>query len=328
MRQGASEEMDEVGTLSPVDVRQVWADEARDFTPWLAENADLLGEALGMDLIHEQSEAAVGRFSADLVFREASTDRCVVVENMFAPTDHDHLGKLITYAAGLEAGYAVLLAPEFRDEHRSALSWLNHISTDDFRFFGVVLEAWRIGDSLPAPRLRVDVKPDDWSRSVRAVRTSELTATQQAYKRFWGEFLPAFRDEHPGWTRAVSPRKESWMLFPSARSSLLRYSAAFCRPAGRYRLRAEAYIDTGDKEATKEAFDKLHDRKQQIERAVGEDLEWNRMDDRDKRASRVSLYFPGEIRITDEGRWPEARDWLVQAMGKMRAAFDPVIQEL
>lgn len=85
MRQGASEEMDEVGTLSPVDVRQVWADEARDFTPWLAENADLLGEALGMDLIHEQSEAAVGRFSADLVFREASTDRCVVVENIFAP---------------------------------------------------------------------------------------------------------------------------------------------------------------------------------------------------------------------------------------------------
>ena len=84
--------MDEVGTLSPVDVRQVWADEARDFTPWLAENADLLGEALGMDLIHEQSEAAVGRFSADLVFREASTDRCVVVENMFVPTEQELQG--------------------------------------------------------------------------------------------------------------------------------------------------------------------------------------------------------------------------------------------
>lgn len=314
--------MDEVGTLSPVDVRQVWADEARDFTPWLAENADLLGEALGMDLIHEQSEAAVGRFSADLVFREASTDRCVVVENMFAPTDHDHLGKLITYAAGLEAGYAVLLAPEFRDEHRSALSWLNHISTDDFRFFGVVLEAWRIGDSLPAPRLRVDVKPDDWSRSVRAGRTPELTAAQRAYKRFWGEFLSAFRDEHPDRTRMASPSKRYYMVFPSGQS-LLRYSAVFYRPAGR--LRVEAYIDAGDKEATKEAFDKLHDRKQQIERAVGEELEWNRMDD--KQGSRVSLYFPDEIRITDEDRWPEARDWLVQAMGKMRTAFDPAIRE-
>ena len=116
------------------------------------------------------------------------------------------------------------------------------------------------------------------------------------------------------------------MTFPSARSSLLRYSAAFCRPDGKYRLRAEAYIDTGDKEATKETFDKLHGRKQKIEQAVGEALEWDRLDHR--RASRVSLYFPGEIRITDEERWPEARDWLVQAMGKMRTAFDPVIQEL
>ena len=141
--------MEGIGTLSPVDVRKVWTDEARAFTPWLAENADLLGEALGMDLLHEETEAAVGRYSADLVFREESTNRLVVVENLFGPSDHDHLGKLIVYAAGLEAGYAVLLAPEFRDEHRAALDWLNSISAEDFGFFGVVLEAWRIGDSAP-----------------------------------------------------------------------------------------------------------------------------------------------------------------------------------
>ena len=99
-----------------------------------------------------------------------STDGLIVVENMFGATDHDHLGKLITYAAGLGAHYAVLLAPEFREEHRSVLNWLNSVSADDFGFFGVVLEAWRIGDSLPAPRLRVDVKPDSWGRSVRAAR--------------------------------------------------------------------------------------------------------------------------------------------------------------
>ena len=201
--------MDGIGTLSPVDIREVWADEARDFSPWLAENVDLLGEALGMDLLHEQTEAAVGRYSADLVFREESTNRPVVVENMFGATDHDHLGKLITYAAGLEAGYAVLLAPELRDEHRSALTWLNSISTDDFGFFGIVLEAWRIGDSDPAPRLRVEVKPDDWSRSVQAARSSELTETQQAYQRFWGEFLPMFRDAYP----ALDPRSQAFEGF-------------------------------------------------------------------------------------------------------------------
>ena len=287
--------MGDLGTLSPVNVREVWAGESRDFTPWLAENADRLGEALGMDLIHEQTEAPVGRYSADLVFRDASTDRLIVVENMFGATDHDHLGKLLTYAAGLEANYAVLLVSEFREEHRSALSWLNSVSADDFGFFGVVLEAWRIGDSLPAPRLRVDVKPDSWGRSVRAARVnSELNERERAYERFWGEFLPAFRDRYPDWARAMVPWKRRYMTFLSSRSDLLKYSAAFCRSEGSYRLRAEAYIDTRDAETTKAAFDDLHRRKEQIEKAAGEALEWSRLDHR--RASRVSIYYPGRDR--------------------------------
>ena len=319
--------MGDLGTLSPVKVREVWAGESRDFTPWLAENADRLGEALGMDLIHEQTEAPVGRYSADLVFRNTSTDRLIVVENMFGATDHDHLGKLITYAAGLGAHYAVLLAPEFREEHRSALNWLNTVSTDDFEFFGVVLEAWRIGDSLPAPRLRVDVKPDSWGRYVRAARVnSEANERERTYQRFWGEFLPAFRDQYPDWTRTMAPSKRGYMSFPSSRSNLLRYSAAFCRSEGSYRLRAEAYIDTGDAGTTKAAFDDLYRRKEQMEKAVGEDLEWDRMDD--KRGSRISIYFPREIRVSDEERWPEARSWLVEAMGRMRDAFNPALQEL
>ena len=317
--------MEGIGKLSPVDIRQVWADEARDFTPWLAENTDLLGEALGMDLLHEETEAAVGRYSADLVFREESTNRLVVVENLFGTSDHDHLGKLIVYAAGLDAGYAVLLAPEFRDEHRAALDWLNSISAEDFGFFGVVLEAWRIGDSPPAPRLRVDVKPNNWSRSVQSARSAGLTDTQQAFLRFWGEFLPAFKDAHPGWTRAIAPQKVHWMNFPSARSGLGTYSASFCRTP-RFGLRAEAYIDTGNQATTKQAFDTLREKQPQIDQSVGEELEWDRRDG--KRASRISLYFPDRIRVTDEERWPEARDWLVRAMGKMRAAFDPVLQEL
>ena len=318
--------MEGIGTLSPVDVRKVWTDEARAFTPWLAENADLLGEALGMDLLHEETEAAVGRYSADLVFREESTNRLVVVENLFGPSDHDHLGKLIVYAAGLEAGYAVLLAPEFRDEHRAALDWLNSISAEDFGFFGVVLEAWRIGDSPPAPRLRVDVKPNNWSRSVQSARSAGLTDTQQAFLRFWGEFLPAFKEVHPGWTRATAPQKVNWMSFPSARSRLLVYSASFCRTARGYGLRAEAYIDTGDQTTTKRAFDDLREKQPQIVQTVGEELDWDRLDDR--RASRISLYFPDRLRVTDEERWPEARAWLIQAMGKMRSAFDPVLEEL
>ena len=319
--------MGDLGTLSPVKVREVWAGESRDFTPWLAENADLLGEALDMDLIHVQTEAPVGRYSADLVFRDVSTDGLIVVENMFAkPTDHDHLGKLITYAAGLGASYAVLVSPEFRDEHRSALTWLNSVSADDFGFFGVVLEGWRIGESLPAPRLRVDVQPDGWSRSVRADRVDpESSERERTRRKFWGEFLPAFRDRYPDWTRARMPSKRHYMTFPSSRSGL-KYSAAFCRLDGRPRLRAEAYINTGDQESTKAVFDDLYRRKVRVEEKVGEELEWDRLDHR--QASRISLYYPHEIRVTDEVRWPDALSWLVEAMGKMRDAFDPVLREL
>lgn len=310
-----------IGTLSALKVREVWPDEAKDFTPWLAENADLLGEALGMDLVHRETEANVGRYSADLLFVEESTQHLVVVENMFAPTDHDHLGKLITYAAGLGAAYAVLVAPEFREEHRSALNWLNSISGEDHGFFGVVVEAWRIGDSLPAPRLRVEVKPDSWSRTVKAVTTE--SSTQVLYRRFWSEFLPRLA-EHPGWGQRT-PSRDSWMAFRSGRSDLT-YVASFCRPDGRYRLRAEVYIDTKDAETNKDFFDELHRAKARIEEAVGESLDWERLDD--KRASRISLYFPETIRVSEEERWPEAREWLVEAMGRMRNAFAPEIDSL
>ena len=236
--------MGDLGKLSPVDVRKVWADESRDFTPWLAENADKLSAALGrgLDMIHEQTEAVVGQYKADLVFRDEPTGRLVVVENMFGDTDHDHLGKLITYAAGLETSYAVLLSPEFRDEQRSALNWLNSISADDFGFFGVVLKVWRIGESPCAPQLVVEVKPDNWVRSVRAAGKP----IERKYQRFWGEFLPAFRNQYPDWTQATLPPKRHWMSFPFSRPSLLNFNPAFCRPDRRkHRLPTGAWATPG-----------------------------------------------------------------------------------
>ena len=86
------------------------------------------------------------------------------------------------------------------------------------------------------------------------------------------------------------------------------------------------YIDGGDRETTKAVFDALLKRREHIEQAVGGALDWDRLDN--KQASRISLYFLDSIRVTDEERWPEARDWLIQAMGRMRAAFDPVLDEL
>lgn len=171
--------------LTPMPIREVWPNEARDLTPWLAERPEFLGDVLGLDLALEGQEMAVGGYSADLVFEDTERGSRVVVENMYGDTDHDHVGKLITYAAGLEAGHAVLLAENFRPEHRTALNWLNRVSTEDGAYFGLVLEAWRIDNSRPAPHLRVEVQPDNWSRTVRASVASGHSQLNALYFQFW-----------------------------------------------------------------------------------------------------------------------------------------------
>ena len=171
-----------------------------------------------MDLQHEGTEVPVRRYSADLVFTEEGSNRRVVVENMFGPIDHDHLGKLLTYAAGLGAYCAVLIAEEFNDEFRTVLNHLNSISKDEFSFFGIALKAWRIGESIPAPQLHIEVMPDNWARTQKVVHDGHLSPRKQLYLRFWDEFLPAFRAAHRNWTRRTAPTRDNWMNLPSGLS--------------------------------------------------------------------------------------------------------------
>jgi len=312
----------QVGTLQSVPIREVWRDEARDLTPWLAENPSLLEDALGLELELEGQEVAVGPFSADLLLRDISSNQLVVVENLINPTDHDHLGKVITYAAGLGAHHVVLLAERFRPEHRSALTWLNSISDDDHCFFGLSLEVWKIEDSTPAPRLRLEVQPDDWTRTVRSSASHAMTDHQQACVDFWAEFLPAFHEAHPGWSKATKPQKATWMNFPSGRSGIA-FVGCFTRRDGNPAVRAELYIDVGDQEENKALFDELFSRREAIEETAGEALGWERLDDR--KASRVSLYCPVEAAVTEEQLWSEIRPWLVDALGTMRRALGPYL---
>ena len=240
----------QVGTLQSVPIREVWRDEARDLTPWLAENPSLLEDALGLELELEGQEVAVGPFSADLLFRDISSNQLVVVENLINPTDHDHLGKVITYAAGLGAHHVVLLAERFRPEHRSALTWLNSISDDDHCFFGLSLEVWKIEDSS-APRLRLEVQPDDWTRTVRSSASHAMTDHQQACVDFWAEFLPAFHEAHPGWSKATKPQKATWMNFPSGRSGIA-FVGCFTRRDGNPAVRGPSCtLMSGTKKRTR-----------------------------------------------------------------------------
>ena len=312
--------MVEVASLEEVPLREVWRDEARDFTPWLAANPDHLGKALQMDLELEGDEVAVGPFSADVVFRDANTGHRLVVENLLEPTDHDHLGKLITYAAGLEAHWAVLVAKSFRPEHRSALHWLNQMSGEGSGFFGIEVHAVRIGDSPAAVQLDIVVEPDDFSRSARASATAVSASTARNID-WWSAFLPAFREAYPAWTKAKAPSKLSWMMFPSGRSEV-RYGLSFAYPAGAsgYSLRAEVYFDDGAS-----LFPVLEMQRAEIEAECASELQWEPLEN--AQASRVATYLDS-VDPDDRGSWPEYRDWAIKTLGELRRVFAEPIRNL
>lgn len=306
--------MKEIGKLVEASIKDMWTNEPA-FSCWLKKNPDQLGKALGMEPVDIQREVYVGSFKADLVFRDESTQKRIVVENMFNLTDHDHLGKLITYAAGLDAAYAVLISPTFREEHRSALMWLNSISANEFGFFGIALEAWRIGESPPAPRLRVEVKPDGWRRLVSATQDGRWSDLERLYYNFWDEFLPALREKHPDWSNR-NPIPGNWITFSIGHSGF-KIGTAFSQS----RLRCDLYIETNTA-----AFESLRKRKEPVEEALGQSLEWDGMDG--KKGARIALYSPEAIAVADEQKWPEAREWLIDAAGRMRQAFEPLIKDL
>ena len=314
----------DIGTLDMVPVRDVWSTEDNDFTPWLADNPQLISEALGMELELDGVEVPVGGYRVDLVFQEVSSGASVVIENMFGSTDHDHLGKLITYAAGIEdTAYDVLVAEEFRPEHRSALNWLNSASTEDHGFFGLGLEAWKIGDSKPAPRLRVVVQPDDWSRSVRATRND--SEREILLRQFWEGIQTAMRAEGNYWAGVGRPLKQAKGTFKSRQGVM--FNITFCRPGGVRRLRCEAYIDTRNKQENKNIYEYFLSRKSEIEEPFQgtEPLEWLELEE--KRASLINVYFPDPIGYEEEDKWPAAQEWAVPTLRRLRSAIEPVLDD-
>ena len=313
-----------IGMLETVPVRELWPHEALDLTPWLAENPDIIGDCLGLNLVLEGSEVSVGSYNADLVFNDADRACRVVVENMYGSTDHDHIGKLITYAAGLEATHAVLLAEGFRPEHLSALAWLNDVSRSPYGFFGLVLEAWRIDGSRPAPHLRVELEPDEWSRSVRDARTSGLSNNEALCLEYWAETQRALQQSDARWKTGRKPSKNPWMAFAS--NSHVGYHAAFYGRSPKRCLRAEVFVHAPDTERTSLIYNELHLQRAVIEEQLGYALEWEPQVHR--KHARISISYPNFTSESATADWPESQRWLVQALTELRDTFDPFLERI
>jgi hypothetical protein len=319
----------ELGRIERLDPRHHWKNEAQDFTPWLRENIDVLGEALGLEIDSAvDSEVPVGSFSADILGTDLGSGTLLLVENQLEPTDHSHLGQLLTYASGLNARVVVWIARQFRDEHRHALTWLNENTPEDLKFFGVELELIRIGDSPFAPNLKVMVTPSEWQKSAAAVKGGQVTDRQQKYREFWGDLISDVRARDPSFTGSTPENapKQNWCAFSAGRAGFAD-NAVFGwegREAG-YVLRVELYIDTGDKERNKRAFDLLETQKAAIEAEFGEPLTWTRRDD--IQASRIFASKPGGIDDPDE-LLRQHRAWLVDRLFRIREVFGPRIKAL
>jgi len=319
-----------LGRLAAVDLREVWSNEACDFTPWLAEaeNVALLGETIGIELEVEAQEKGVGPFRADILCKDTASGDWVLIENQLERTDHVHLGQLLTYAAGLKARTIVWVAKRFTEEHRAALDWLNEITDDRFHFFGLEVEAWRIADSPAAPKFNVVSKPNEWSRQVveNAARAAEgnLSETKRLQMEFWTGFRE--RCERAGKPfRTTNPGPYNWMNVAIGRSgfhlagvvSLLSEDAGYDEGE----LRAELVITH---ERATEFFALLQQQQTAIESEFGEPLIWYGPEGVKMRKAFVRR----AAQLQDKATWPELWQWLIGKLDRLHTVFQKRVKSL
>ena len=310
-----------LGVMQLVEVRDHWPSEAQDFTPWLAEeeNLQLLGEALGIELELQDTEVSVGPYSADVLARDTGSDDYVVIENQLGKTNHDHLGKAITYGAALNAAAIVWIASDFSDEHKRGLDWLNDNSSGEVAYFGVRLELWQIDDSRPAVRFNVLSRP---AEIVPVVTLGGSGKPISARKKLQGEFWSAFRTrllEEKVLTSARKARPQYWYTVALGRSGIHLSTVANTtenwigiRVYMRSKYNAEA------------ALRQLMAQRESIESEIGVELDWDASGEaRDKT---IALKRSADLRKTN--MWPDYLDWLADMTAKFRKAFMPRVKSL
>lgn len=291
------------------DLRTIWKHEEKEFTPWLADNITLLGEALGIDLEVISVEHDVGAFSLDILAKDSGSGNIVAIENQLEITDHNHLGQIITYASGVDAKTVVWISKDVREEHRKAIDWLNQITNEEMEFFAIEIQLIKVDDSSPAPLFKVKASPNDWSKEQKGKlrKTENISVRQENYHSFFEALLELIHKEMPGFTNSKKVSHDSWKNFPSGTSGIS-YSIAF---RNGNRMSCELYFDAGNKDINKERYDNILQYKDEIEKTLGK-LSWERLDDRN--ASRIAVYKE----YTNE---TEMVSWALEKLKNFRDCF-------
>ena len=312
---------EKLGKLEQIDLRSVWKNEEIDFTTWLVkeENLNDLRYLLGISLEFPEREKSVGPYYADVLCRDTDDNSYVVIENQLEISDHDHLGKLLTYAAHFNASTVIWIAKSFTDQHRAAVDWLNEHSDETTRYFGLEIEVWQIGESAYAPKFNIVAKPNNWTKGAQ---TMGLTKVQQMQLKFW----QGFRDHviHHGKLikQTTSPKPKSFIGLGAKMGRpgffLDAVASTWSDVSDSHELRAHLYIKNKDKA---HYFNILRSQMEDIEREMGQELTWN--------ASGFNICSRRDVTdLYDENARPDQYAWLLEQLEKLYQVFSGRIQKL
>ena len=300
------------------DPRTIWSNEATEFTPWLAANIDELSSELGLSLEVVETESAVGDFSLDILAQDSNTENYAVIENQLEETNHDHLGKLLTYAAGKNAKHIIWVVKKARDEHRAAIQWLNNNTGDDVGFFLVEVQAWTVNGSIPAPNFFVIEQPNGWAKHIKRAGREAGIATQQVKFDFWTEFKDyAFHDS----TFAAEFKEHA-----AAATRVYSLGIGFSDVCLHLTVNTMTNVVGVELHVAdnKPLYDELYSCKDDIEATVGEKLSWNRCDE--NKSSRVRSEYRANLRDAEERK--DCFDWLMAYALSFKAAFKDILADI
>lgn len=293
------------GTLEDVAPRLAWPHEASSFTPWLAANLDRLGSQLGLELELEGQEVRVGPFSADILATNVRDGHRVLIENQLEEGNHRHLGQILTYLTGLDARTVVWVATRFRDEHLSAIRWLNEHASDGASFFAVRLRVVQIADSPYAPLFDVVERPNDWDRRLQeaAHDARDLSAVSARRQDFWNRAIARWPET------GLTPGQSSSRWIPTGIGELVVSAYVGSNRVG-------VFLRGGRGQGETVLADILIPHSATLAEALRVEL--------------GSTQFPFtsrlELDMTDPANWDRASDWLADTIHHYLTAVHSVLQ--
>jgi len=308
-----------IDRIARVPLRQIWKHEANDFTVWLVDNIDVLHEIVGIEIVNPEREQSTGNFNVDIKAEDKSGN-AVVIENQLGKSDHDHLGKIITYLAAFEASVAIWIVSEPRQEHINAINWLNE-GDNNCDFYLLQLEAIKIGESNPAPLITKIVGPSEESKVVGKMK-QEDSERHRLRLKFWSLLLEQSKKKHSLFN-AISPSKDNWIA-ASAGKSGIGYHYWITKNG----LRVELRIDRGkdSEEENLKIFNFFLSKKEQIESTFGAKLLWDESEGNRMCAIRINLENGGYR--NDESEWGTIIDNAINTMIRLEKATKELIKEL